>query len=107
MVTGSPHEQLGGGTDQAVYRERPTARVALRKASKQCSGVDRQLGGGDKQIEISWPAAYGGMVLESNPDPNDSVGWAPVLANVQTNNGSAFVVIEGSATSRFYRLKQP
>lgn len=67
----------------------------------------RQLGGGDKQIEISWPAAHGGMVLESNPDPNDSAGWAPVLANVQTNNESAFVVIEGSATSRFYRLKQP
>jgi hypothetical protein len=67
----------------------------------------RQVSGGDKQIEISWPAAHGGMVLESNPNPHDSAGWAMVEAAVQTNNGTAFVVVEGSATSRFFRLKQP
>jgi hypothetical protein len=67
----------------------------------------RRLGAGDNQIEISWPAAHGGMVLEANPNPSDSGGWAPVDAPVQTGNGNVFVVIAGNAAAQFYRLKQP
>lgn len=62
---------------------------------------------GGNQVEVSWPAGYGGMVLESNATANDVGGWSPVGATVQTSGAVSFVTLEATNAAQFFRLKQP
>jgi hypothetical protein len=62
---------------------------------------------GSSQVQISWPSSYGGT-LEFTPALGDPQGWTPVQPQppVQTNNGTASVILNADAGARFYRLKQ-
>ena len=59
------------------------------------------------QVQISWPASYSSMVLESTADINNSKDWAPVPAKVQVSGDTASVTLDAAGSASFYRLRQP
>jgi hypothetical protein len=66
----------------------------------------RRVGPNNGQVEISWPASYSNMVLESAGNLSASPSWAPVQAPVQVNGNVRFVTLDATGGARFYRLKQ-
>ena len=67
----------------------------------------RRVGPDGSQVEISWPASYTGMVLQSTAVLNDPNGWTPVAEAVQTTGDTSSVTMGATVGARFYRLKQP
>ena len=67
----------------------------------------RRVGAENNQVEVSWPAEYSGMVLESNADAGNPAGWSTVEVAVETNAGVSSVTVAATGTAQFYRLKQP
>lgn len=67
----------------------------------------RRVGAGGNQVEVSWPAEYSTMVLESNADASDPQGWVAVELPVETSAGVSSVTVAATGTAQFYRLKQP
>ena len=59
------------------------------------------------QIEISWPALFQGMVLQSNDDLGNAQGWANSATPVQVTGDRCSITIDAAGASRFFRLKQP
>lgn len=66
----------------------------------------RPLPGETTLVEVSWPASGGSGQLEWSADLSNAQGWQPVDAAAQLNGTRYSVLLEGSATSRFFRLKQ-
>ena len=62
---------------------------------------------GGNQVEVSWPAAYSGMVLESKSSASGSEDWSLVEATVQTSGAVSSVTLDATNTAQFFRLKQP
>lgn len=61
----------------------------------------------NNQVEVSWPAGYSGMILESNGDASNALSWSSVGATVQTSGGVSSVTLDATNAAQFYRLKQP
>lgn len=59
------------------------------------------------QVQISWPAGYSEMVLESSTDMSNAKGWQKVDAAVQVGPDSCSVTAAADGPVRFYRLRQP
>ena len=64
-------------------------------------------GPNNNQVQISWPASYSSMVLESTADLSASQGWTQVQAQVQVNGDTASVTLDAAGSASFYRLRQP
>ena len=62
---------------------------------------------GNNQVELTWPAGYSSMILESNGDASNALNWSPVEATVQTSGDVSFVTLDATNAAQFYRLKQP
>ena len=54
---------------------------------------------------VSWPASFGGYVLQSTPSLNP-VNWKTVLLSPATNGGKLVVTVPMSGAQGFYRLLQ-
>jgi hypothetical protein len=67
----------------------------------------RRLSPDNNQIEISWPATFTDMVLQSTATINDSQSWTPVTETVQVNGSVRSVILNATGSARSYRLKQP
>ena len=67
----------------------------------------RRAGPDNSQVQISWPARYSSMVLESTADLNDSQGWTQVQAQIQVNGDTASATLDAAGSASFYRLRQP
>jgi hypothetical protein len=67
----------------------------------------RSAGPDNSQVQISWPASYSSMVLESTADINNSKDWAQVQAKVQVSGDTASVTLDVAGSASFYRLRQP
>jgi len=65
----------------------------------------RRVGPNDSQVEISWPASYTNMALQSAGTVNNPLGWTAVDAPVQVNGNVRFVTLDAAGAARFYRLK--
>ena len=67
----------------------------------------RSAGPDGSQVQLSWPASYSTMVLESTADISGSQGWTPVKAAVQVTGDTASVILDAAGSASFYRLRQP
>jgi hypothetical protein len=67
----------------------------------------RRTGADNSQVQISWPASYSGVVLESTADLKGSQGWTQVPATVQVSGDTASVTLAAADSTSFYRLRQP
>jgi hypothetical protein len=67
----------------------------------------QRVGPDNSQVEISWPASYSNMVLQSTSAIASPLGWAPVPDQGQVSGTVRVVTVDAAGTAQFYRLKQP
>ena len=91
----------GGSLIDSVVVESSVSVIEPPVLSIQPASLD------NSQVNISWPAKYSSMVLESTADLNDPNSWTPVQQAIQTTGSTSSVSLDAAGGARFYRLKQP
>jgi hypothetical protein len=88
-----------GSLVDSVTVQTASAVVQPPQLTIRCAGPD------NSQVQISWPASYSTMVLESAADLNGSQGWTQVQAAVQVSGDTASVTLDVAGSTSFYRLR--
>jgi hypothetical protein len=91
MYAGGSFTTAGGKVSAYVaqaYLERPTVSI-LR------SGSD---------LNVSWPAFYGGFELQETPDVVNTSNWSNANHPLSTNGATISTTVPLSATNQFFRL---
>src|SRR5205823_11855001 len=54
----------------------------------------QRVGADGRQVQISWPASYANMALESSVNPANAAGWTAVQATVQVSGNVRSVTVD-------------
>jgi len=62
---------------------------------------------GNGQLQLSWPASFSSMIVESTDDLSGAQNWSKVDGTVSVGQSTCTLTTSADGPARFYRLKQP
>jgi hypothetical protein len=98
---------LIAGVTNGTLVDRVTIESSFVSAPPPPQLAIRSVGVNNDQVEISWPAFYSTMTLQSVTDLAAPGSWQTVTDAVQVSGSVRSITVPASGAAHFYRLKQP